>query len=78
MGKKFNNKEKTRQSEERGLYNKNIFDYVCEKIVPYKDTAFYKFIYKHPILSITILIIWGVVIILMFFLFIYTLFNLSK
>jgi hypothetical protein len=73
-----NSKEKKQQPQEQDLYNnKNIFDYVCEIILKYKDTAFYKFIYKHPIVSITILIIWGVVIIFMFFFFIFTLYKLS-
>jgi hypothetical protein len=58
--------------------NKNFFDFLCEKLTKYKNTAFYKFIYNHPIASIAFLILWGVVIIIIFFYFIFTLYKLSS
>jgi hypothetical protein len=79
MENKFDNMEKPRPDPIDQLHSndKNIFDYISEKVIKYKNTSFYQFVYKHPMISVSILILWGVVIIGMFFYFILTLIKLS-
>jgi hypothetical protein len=78
MRRNFKNKNRMLQENRQRFNKKNIFDYVSERIMEYKNTPFYRYIYKHPILSITFVIIWGVVIIFMFFYFLFTLYQIAE
>lgn len=80
MDNNLENQEKPQTDPEEPVFykNKNIFDYIFEKIIKYKNTALYKFIYNHPKVSVSILILWGIIIMFVFGYFIYTLYKLSS
>jgi hypothetical protein len=55
----------------------NSFMYLNQKISKYKNLKLYKAIYDHPFFSMTVLILWGVIILILFVTILFTLYKKS-
>mgnify|MGYP001024865133 CR=1 FL=1 len=52
-----------------------LFDRVFALIIQYKETALFKWVYNHPGIAMSIVALWGIVIIVMFMWFMISLAN---
>lgn len=62
--------------EEKIVYNPAFSNSIFEFIIQYKDTKIFQWVHRHPRLSILIIVIWGIIILSMFFVFLYRIMSL--